>query len=258
MGDAQSFYDSFAQEYNSFVNWAERLRVELPFLLNELQRVSARLVLDVAGATGEHALALAQSGFEVYLADISPAMLEQARRSSQERSIPLHIYQAGFGELRQTFDTQFDALLCLGNSIPHVLDQTALQRTAADMAAVVKPGGLMIWQLRNFEHVLARQERYMEPQSGGTAQSEWLFIRFYDFILPYIRFNMLRLHRNPGRPWQQYPEQTLLYPWTCAQVLPLLVAEGWNQPVLYGNLQGEPYAADGSSDLVLVTTRRAE
>ena len=113
----------------------------------------------------------------------------------------------------------------------------------------------MVWQLRNFTHVLAAQERFMAPQSGGAPQDEWLFVRFYDFVPPHICFNMLRLRRKVNENWQQHLEQTLLYPWVRNELEPALIASGWEQPGVFGNLKGEPYNPASSSDLVLVAKR---
>ncbi|MHB9031624.1 MAG: class I SAM-dependent methyltransferase [Anaerolineae bacterium] len=257
MDNAQHFYDSFANEYDLFVNWPERLAVELPFLVQVLQNIQAKRVLDVAGGTGQHAMALVKAGYRVSLADISPAMLQQAQRTAEDRHLELPVELAGFGDLRRHFSEPFDVLLCLGNSIPHVLDTSSLQRTVADMASVIRPGGVLLWQLRNFAHVLAVQERFMAPQGGGTLQDEWLFVRFYDFIPPRILFNMLKLRKEAGGKWRQQLEQTLLYPWVREEIEPVLLAGGWQPPSIYGNLKGEPFDKETSRDLVLVS-RRAE
>lgn len=257
MADARSFYDALADDYDLFVNWQARLETELPFLLRTLEQVNARRVLDVAGGTGRHALALVQAGYEVSLADISPAMVEHARAAASARHLALPANVAGFGSLRGLFPEPFDALLCLGNSIPHVLDEPGLRDTAADMAAVLRPGGLLVWQMRNFERVLALQERFMGPQSGRTETEEWLFIRFYDFIPPHVRFNMLKLRRSTGTGWQQQHEQTLLYPWRYRELVPVLMSAGWSDLQSFGSLRGEPYEPDASSDLVITARRTA-
>ena len=109
--------------------------------------------------------------------------------------------------------------------------------------------------MRNFERVLALQERFMGPQSGRTETEEWLFIRFYDFIPPHVRFNMLKLRRSMGTGWQQQHEQTLLYPWRYRELEPVLMSAGWSDLQSFGSLRGEPYEPDASSDLV-ITARR--
>ena len=140
-------YDDFSNEYDRFVNWANRLRFELPFLtakLAEAPQTAGRLprVLDAACGTGQHALALAGLGYPAAGADLSAGMIERARENALERDQNVPFAAAGFGELRQAFgEGSFEAVMCLGNSLPHVLDEAGLAAALSDFAAVLKPGG---------------------------------------------------------------------------------------------------------------------
>jgi glycine/sarcosine N-methyltransferase len=76
----------------------------------------------------------------------------------------------------------FEAVLYLGNSLPHVLDEAGLAAALKDFAAVLRPGGLLVLQ-----------NRWMEPQSAQAGRTEWLFVHFYDFLVDgTIDFNILR------------------------------------------------------------------
>jgi 2-polyprenyl-3-methyl-5-hydroxy-6-metoxy-1,4-benzoquinol methylase len=68
--------NAFSTEYDRFVNWPGRLRLELPFLQTQLRQGGVKRVLDSACGTGMHAIALAQEGFEAAGADISAGMIE--------------------------------------------------------------------------------------------------------------------------------------------------------------------------------------
>ncbi|MGQ9804240.1 MAG: hypothetical protein ACUVSH_10470 [Anaerolineae bacterium] len=50
-------YDDFSADYDRFVDWPGRLAAEVPFIVQRLQRVGARRVLDAACGTGMHAVA---------------------------------------------------------------------------------------------------------------------------------------------------------------------------------------------------------
>jgi len=192
-------YDGFSADYDRFVDWPGRLAAELPFVERELRAAEAHRVLDAACGTGMHAIALAQRGFRLTGADLSAGMIERARANAAAAGVGVRFEVAGFGHLARVFDghtprsegtvgerspgagAAFDALLCLGNSLPHVLTPEALEETLADFAACLRPGGLLLIQNRNFDAVLARGQRWMEPQSHREGESEWLFLRFYDF-----------------------------------------------------------------------------
>ena len=151
-------YDAISNDYDRFVNWNSRLRVEMPFIERQIQQVAApgSRVLDAACGTGMHALALAQLGFQVSGADLSSGMIERARFNARDAGQEIRFEAIGFGKLAQSFGRQAcDVLLCLGNSLPHLTESSAQTDTLADFAACLRPGGMLLMQNRNFDAVLA-------------------------------------------------------------------------------------------------------
>ncbi len=174
-------YDEFSTDYDRFVNWPGRLAVELPFIEAQLRAAGAQRVLDAACGTGQHALELAGSGYSVVGADLSAGMIEQAMANARAQNVAAEFVVAGFGELNERVGGGFDAVLCLGNSLPHLLSGPELAAALADFALCLRPGGLLLIQNRNFDRVLDRRERWMEPQAHREGDREWLFLRLYDF-----------------------------------------------------------------------------
>lgn len=252
-------YDSFSSDYDRFVNWPNRLRFELPFLAAKLADAphapgALPRLLDAACGTGQHALALAGLGYPAAGADLSAGMIERARENARERDVSLRFEVAGFGELARVFgEASFDALLCLGNSLPHVLDEAGLVATLADFAAVLRPGGVLIVQNRNFDAVLAQRNRWMGPEAAREMGTEWLFVRFYDFRPDgLIDFNILRLKREGSGAWQQALTQTRLRPLIQDELDSALTVAGFERLEWYGGLDGSAFDPAASGNLVVV------
>jgi glycine/sarcosine N-methyltransferase len=168
---------------------------------------------------------------------------------------------AGFGGLEAAFRGHplfpFDAVLCLGNSLPHLLTPQALSAALADFAACLCPGGRLILQNRNFDAVLARRARWMEPQAHNEGRREWLFVRFYDFDPDsLITFHILTLARADGGPWQQRETATRLRPQTQAGLLEALEPAGFGPMESFGGLDGSPFDPASSGNLVVVANRK--
>ncbi|MFH1085207.1 MAG: class I SAM-dependent methyltransferase [Chloroflexota bacterium] len=253
--DTIALYDDFSQDYDRFVDWGARLAFELPFVQARLREHGAQRVLDVACGTGQHALALARAGYAVTAADLSGAMVARARANAAAAQVPLDVRQLGFGELAHGLGAQaalFDAILCLGNSLPHVLTEDNLLATLSDMAAVLRPGGLLILQQRNWDRVLARRERFVPPQTHQSSDGEWLFMRFYDWDSPTLQFNVVRLHRQGDGAWSAAVGRTALRPWRRAELTCQLAMSSLELEGTHGSLGGEPFDLDASPDLVLV------
>src|SRR5512135_2913244 len=106
-------------------DWHSRLAFELPFLERTLQRHLAHSVLDSACGTGWHAIALAQRGYAVAGRDASAEMITRARANAAHAGLTIPFVTAPFESLPAGLPAPFDALLCLGNSFPHVLTEAA-------------------------------------------------------------------------------------------------------------------------------------
>lgn len=256
MNEAVPLYDPFSADYDRFVNWKERLAYELPFIEQQLTTSGAWCILDTACGTGMHAVALAQRGYDVTGADLSVGMIERARGNAAAVGSEARFVVAGFGELAATVGDGFDALLCLGNSLPHVLTADVLHATLTDFAAVLRPGGLLFIQNRNFDAVMAARARWMPPQAHCEGSREWLFLRFYDFNPDgTLTFNIVTLRRDEAGEWTQQIEATTLRPLLHAELLDAVAAAGFGDIGCYGDMQGASFDPQASSNLV-VTARR--
>lgn len=248
-------YDDFSEDYDRFVNWAGRLAYELPFLEATLEQVApGGAVLDSACGTGMHAIAMGQKGFAAAGADLSPRMVERARENARQAGVAVRFESAGFGALVETFGAQsFNAVLCLGNSLPHLLSEADLRNAMGDFAACLYPGGVLILQNRNFDAVVKRRERWMEPQSHREGDKEWLFLRFYDYEPDgLISFNIIKLQRQGSQPWTQRVMSTPLRPLLQDETVHLLNAAGFAEVACYGDMSGAPFNPDTSGNLVAV------
>ncbi len=247
-------YDDLSSDYDRFVNWPARLALELPFIVQELRKERVHRVLDAACGTGMHAVALAQEGYEVVGADLSLKMIEAARANAA--GVAVHFVVAGFGELYTKLGGSFDALLCLGNSLPHLLTPADLEAALADFAACLRDGGLLLIQNRNFDRVLAQRERWQEPQSYHEGDQEWIFLRFYDFEPDgTLTFNLVTLHRQEKQEWKQRLIATRLWPQRQGELLTALEKAGFGEITYWGDTQGHVYEVERSGNLV-ITARK--
>ena len=265
-------YDAFSTDYDRFVSWPGRLAIEMPFIERQLRLLTdlngaMPHVLDAACGTGMHAIALAQLGYGASGADLSAGMIEHARANAAKAGVTVPFETAGFGSLAQAFGvgivedqrkaTPFDALICLGNSLPHVLTEGDLANALEDFAACLRPGGLLLVQNRNFDAVMAQGERWMEPQSYREGEREWLFLRFYDFEGEgMLTFNILTLKRAGRGDWTQQVTTTRLRPLRQVDMPGPLSDAGFQNVQFYGNMGGAPFDPETSGNLVLTANKR--
>jgi len=258
-------YDDFSSDYDCFVNWEERLSAEMPFLLEKSQSTTPEKgrpsrVLDAACGTGMHAIALAKTGCRVSGADISKEMIRAAKENARAAQLDVEFKTAGFGALVDVFNSSstypFDTIICLGNSLPHLLSQSAILGALTDMAKCLRPGGYLLLQNRNFDAVMAEKNRWLGTQSHVDGNREWLFLRFYDFDPDgLITFNIIRLLKEGNKPWTQKESVTRLFPLKQAVLLHLLEKAGFHQISCFGQMGNEPFYPEKSGNLVITAVK---
>ena len=255
-------YDQFASDYDRFVNWENRLGFEIPLIekiLDEVKspKVEPLQILDAACGTGMHALALAKSGYKVAGADFSSEMIKKAQRNAVFAGLELQLETTGFGSLASVFGkSRFDAVLCLGNSLPHLILDEDIDFTLIDFYASLKPGGLLLVQNRNFDAVMQKQDRWMDPQAFQEGDEQWVFERFYDFNPDgTIGFNIVDLHRNGLSEWKSTVVSTLLKPQLRDDLVKKATRAGFTRIRTFGTLGGDPFDPQASGNLILIARK---
>ena len=252
-------------------DWKSRLAFEMPFLEQALKQHGASSVLDCACGTGWHAIALTQRGYHVAGIDISAAMIARARDNAALKGLTIPFAVASFQELRQTVHKRFDALLCLGNSLPHLITDEAALDSLANMHHCLRDGGLLILQNLNYDKRWLEKPRWFAVDSGSLsgrarppmddagstndgelAQSETLVWRFADYGVDLITFNIALFTRSANQGWRVDVQSTPQRPYQKSEIADLLLRAGFHDLAFYGSLKGEAFDVSQSGDLVVV------
>ena len=247
-------YDDMGADYDRFVDWEARLAFELPAIERLLAAQGAHRVLDAACGTGRHAIALAQHGYEVAGADLSTAMIAQARENAAAAQVAVSFVPAGLGHLADRIPGSWDAVLCLGHSLPHLLSAEEVAAALHDFAQLLRPAGLLLLQDRNDERLLAQGQRFLPVSVHREGDEEWLFLRVLDLAPRRISFHMVTLHRD-AQGWHQRVSSTTHRPIPQAELEAGLQEAGFERMAFYGSWNLGAYDAARSGDLVVVAER---
>ncbi|XP_053456993.1 glycine N-methyltransferase isoform X1 [Nycticebus coucang] len=137
------------------------------WLLGLLRQHGCQRVLDVACGTGVDSIMLVEEGFSVTSVDASDKMLKYALKERwNRRREPAFdkwvIEEANWMTLNKDVPLPagggFDAVICLGNSFAHLPDckgdQSEHQLALKNIASMVRSGGLLVIDHRNYDHIL--------------------------------------------------------------------------------------------------------
>jgi glycine/sarcosine N-methyltransferase len=256
MENPTDFYDALAPMFDVMTDWDARLASEGPFLKSVLEAVGARRVLDAACGSGGHALWLARQGYGVAGADVSPVMIALARQKAAAAEIDASFVVGDLADLRAP--AAYDAVLCLGNSLPHLLTQDDLVAALRGMAGVLRPGGILVLQNLNYDLRWQKQPRWFMAQGGMLDGQEVLVWRFADYDVPAGRIAFhIALFRKGDPNWQVEVHTTLQRPLFQADLLAALAEAGFVEPRDFGRmaLPEESFDVNRSADLVVVAKK---
>jgi SAM-dependent methyltransferase len=249
----REFYDRLAIFFDVMTDWQGRLAYEMPFLLRQIGAPGR--VLDAACGTGWHSIALARAGHAVTGADISPVMIARAQENAQREHVIARFVTASFADLPAAAGISYDAVLCLGNSLVHVLDEDGLRQSVGAMAACLRPGGLLVVHNLNYDKRMVEKPRWFQVNSGEMDGKETLVWRFADYDENLVQFNISVFQKDAAGRWTVQVQSTPQRPWQSFELAAAAREAGLTDIMLYGNLAGDAYVASASGDLV-ITARK--
>jgi glycine/sarcosine N-methyltransferase len=258
--DAQEFYDALGSDYDLMVSWGQRLAREQEFFRRVFSEAGVKRVLDSACGTGMHAVSFAREGWDCTAADLSRVMVEKARENARRAGVQVRVEAAGFGGLSARVGAGFDAVTCLGNSLPHLLDDASLHACLVDFSALLVPGGTLVIQNRNYDRLLRERQRFMPPVSRIDHEGEAIFLRITEFPPvgtvndEAVSFTIVTLKKRGGA-WTMTERTTPLRALRCVTLKAALERAGFASVRLYGSYAWEGFDAPGTGDLVIVAVR---
>jgi len=250
-----SLYDELGDKYDLMIRWKPRLEREAPFFQRLFSETRAARVLDLGCGTGHHAKLFRNWGLEVVGVDPSSSLLEIARGHGESRlkleteDEKLRFVEADFSNFKDRVQGPFDAVISLGNTLPHIEDVATMENVLNSIFALLRPGGVFLFQNRNYDRLLKTQERFLLPTTFREGEQERLFFRFNDFEGDKVRFNVVEFTRV-NQSWIQEIHSALLSPWKHDDLEQMIKAAGFSNSTYYGDFSGSPYDESSSTDIV--------
>lgn len=163
--DTTQFYDSIAEYYPLFYkDWAVQLEREGLSLRSIFRKKGVQRVLVPACGVGTQAIPLAELGYEVVATDPSEGMLAQAQQNAVGHRIEdgkLYFAQAAFHELPDAVEGPFDAVVCKGNALPHLLTDEEIETALLTFYELLRPGGVLVLGMRDFDPFMQHRPRFL-------------------------------------------------------------------------------------------------
>jgi SAM-dependent methyltransferase len=117
-------------------------RLEFDTTMHFFKKYSPRsgLVLDAGGGPGRYTLELAKLGYDVVLLDLTPELLDIARRQIKKTGVADRVkqmVQGSIDDLSMFNDDTFDAVICLG-ALSHIVETENREKAIDELVRVTK------------------------------------------------------------------------------------------------------------------------
>lgn len=192
MDITQRFYDALAAHYDKlFLDWTASAHRQAAFL-DALFRArgfdaGARL-LDCACGIGTQAIGLAALGYSVAASDLSEGALNEAKRRAAENGVELRFERADFRALEAVFPEPFDLVIAMDNALPHMLSAADLEAAVGSIVGRLKPGGLFVASIRDYDALLIEKPRCTPPYIHETERGRRVSFQLWDWIGEHYHF----------------------------------------------------------------------
>jgi glycine/sarcosine N-methyltransferase len=199
------FYDDFAADYHlayggKWESAVERQASALDRLIRDLLP-DAGSVLDCSCGIGTQAIGLARLGYRVVGTDLSAGEIERARREAQRLGVRASFFTADFRDLSGVGQT-FDVVISCDNAVPHLLKGSDVPKALAQMRAKLRPGGLLVITMRDFDSALAERPPVAPPVViPGSPRRVLVRLHDWDEDQPCYTVRYIVLTENKGGGW---------------------------------------------------------
>jgi len=179
------FYDELADEYHLiFADWDAAIALQarvISGLLRDLG-VTSGAVLDATCGIGTQAIGLAEAGFSVTATDISTVSVERCAREAAARGLTMATAVADLRVLDVEGAGDFDAAVSFDNALPHLLDDANLSAACAALRRVLRPGGVLLASIRDYDEVLRHRPSGDLPRRFATDDGERIVFQVWDWL----------------------------------------------------------------------------
>lgn len=221
----RGFYDDLAATYDlmyadwdaSMVRQAKALDWFLP----------PGKVLDCACGIGTQSLGLALRRREVVGTDLSPVAVARARREAAQRGARVSFAAADMRAL-PFGDAAFEAVVCVDNSLPHLLNPEEMTAGLREMRRVLKPGGGLLISTRPYDGSRPGSQPPLVKHAGNSRVVTFQLWHWHD---DGERYDAEVFQSRPdGGTWTVHTRQMTYWAITREQLTPLVVGAGFTDP----------------------------
>jgi 2-polyprenyl-3-methyl-5-hydroxy-6-metoxy-1,4-benzoquinol methylase len=172
--------------------------------------------LDLGAGFGLHAIPLARRGFTVTALDTCDVLLEELDR--RRGSLPVRTINADLLGFRAQLAAPVDVIVCMGDTLTHLANQSSVESLFVDVAASLNPGGIFVTTFRDYASApLQGDARFILVRGDGNR----ILTCFLEYADATVTVHDL-LHQREEGSWRlhvsSYPKLRLSPGWVIERL----------------------------------------
>ena len=200
--EVENFYENYGIREWKRLNRDPFHRLEFDTTIHFLKKYLPKkgLILDAGGGPGRYTIELAKMGYTVILLDLTPKMLEIAMRNVKREKLEdkVKIVKGSIDNLSVFDDNYFDAVICLGGVLSHLLNKKQRERAIDELIRVAKKNApifvsvigrlaVLVRGLTLFPNELDIKGLYTKITNTGNYYGGYGFCPFHAFLPEELR-----------------------------------------------------------------------
>lgn len=189
--------------------------------------------LDVSIGSGSVSLPLCDLGISLTGTDLSRPMLERCISKAKRKGFQISTAQSDFRNVSSIIREEFDCVGSTGNSLAYV-DNDDVIKTLQEMNKLVRPGGYLYFDSRNWEKILREHQRFYLYNPLFRDDVRINFMQFWDYPNDgSIIFNLLYTFEKDNRIVQKEHFEEHYHPVSSSVLLEALEKMGYKEVEVY-------------------------
>ena len=187
-----------------------------------------KTLLDVSIGTGSMTLPLQELGIEIYGSDLSEAMLARCREKAAAKQKPIELKCSDFRDLSCWKGHLFDCVASTGNALGYVSNEDVVS-TLSQMDSLVKPGGYICFDSRNWEKIQRDKQRFYLYNPFFRDGNRINLVQVWDHNPDgSVTFNLLYTFERDNRIFQKEIFEEHYHPFPIKMVTDALTELGYH------------------------------
>lgn len=207
MSETQRFYDDLAATYHlNYQDWHAAVprqgRVLDTLIRARLSTAEPLRILDCSCGIGTQAIGLAMLKHRVTGGDLSPVSIERARHEAASFGVDIDFDVVDMRFLPASIPTGFDVVISCDNSLPHLETDADLDLALAGMASRLRPGGLLVVGIRDYDTLARDRPRFTPPQVVERPEGRSVLFQLWDWAENGASYEVtMFVMRQDGSAW---------------------------------------------------------